>query len=82
MLSGARAMIYSAVIIRSFVDFQIKGCLRHAVIAAQTCSNGGRPPLTGVDDRAVIELINFKWLSSEHACGSRGIDKDTIGRNP
>jgi hypothetical protein len=82
MMSGARAMISSAVIIRSLADFQIKGCLRHAVIAVQACSNGGRPPLTGVDDRALIELINFKWLSSEHACGLRGINKDTIGRNP
>jgi len=34
MMSGARAMISSAVIIRSFADLQIKGCLRHAVVAA------------------------------------------------
>ena len=37
--------------------------------------------LTGVDDRAVIDWINLKWLSGEHACGSRGINKDAIGRN-
>jgi hypothetical protein len=48
---------------------------RHAAMVAES-------PLTGVDDRAVIDWINLKWLSSEHACGSRGISKDAIGRNP
>ena len=61
---------------------QIKRCFRHAVIAAQACRNGTGEPLDGRHDRDVIDWINLKWLSSEHACGSRGISKDAIGRNP
>ena len=37
-------------------NFRSKECFRHAAIAVQTCSNGSRKPLTGVDDRAVIEF--------------------------
>jgi hypothetical protein len=48
-------------------------CRHAAMVAAGS--------LTDVDDRAVIDRINHKWLSSE-TLAARGINKDAIRRNP